>query len=189
MCPFCPEIALDSLDHHAVTCRHRGDVVTRHNLLRDVIADFCHLGVGLEMEHVLTRDHNHTQPADILIAGWDRGKPAALDITVTSTLTPDILGESSKMAGAAALAAETCKLYSNGPKCLELGWTCIPVAVETYGSWGKEAQAMFLRLSSHLAISMSSHKPTVLADIYDSLNITLVRSIARAILARELSPS
>ena len=108
---------------------------------------------------------------DVLIAGLDRGKPAALDITVTSPLTPDILGESSQMAGAAALAAETRKLRSNGPKCLELG-TYIPIAMETYG---KEAQAMFLRLSSHLAISMSSPKPTVLADIYGRLNITLDR--------------
>ena len=26
-CPFCPDIALDPLGHHAVSCRHRGDVV------------------------------------------------------------------------------------------------------------------------------------------------------------------
>ena len=49
-----------------------------------------------------TRDHSHTRPADILIAGWDRGKPAALDTTVTSPLTPAILGESSRMVGEAA---------------------------------------------------------------------------------------
>ena len=192
MCPFCPEIALDSLGHHAVTCRHGGDVVIRHNLLRDVVADLCrraHLSVLVEKGHGLTRDHSHTRPADILIAGWDRGKPAALDITVTSPLTPAILGESSQVAGAAALAAETRKLHVNSPKCLELGWTCIPVAVETYGSWGKEAQEMFSRLSSHLAISMSSPKPQVVADIYGRLNITLVRSIARAILARDPLPS
>ena len=71
---------------------------------------------------------------------------------------------------------------------VQLGWTCIPVAVETYmyGSWGKEAQEMFLSLSYHRAISMSSPKPTVLVDIYGRLNITLVRTIARAIPAREL---
>ena len=46
---------------------------------------------------------------------------------------------------------------------------------------------MFSRLSSHLAISMSSPKPTVLADIYGRPNISLVRSIARAILAMDFS--
>ena len=67
-------------------------------------------------------------------------KPAALDITVTSLLTPAFLEESSQMAGAAALAAEARKKLCHGP---ELGWTCILVAVETYGSWGKEARKCF----------------------------------------------
>ena len=51
MCPFCPKTSLDSLDHHAMTCRHVGDVVIGHTLMRESIADLCHrahLGVGLE---------------------------------------------------------------------------------------------------------------------------------------------
>eukprot|EP00731_Ephydatia_muelleri_P011531 Em0006g425a len=127
-------------------------------------------------------------PADILIAGWDRGKPAALDITITSPLCPAILGESCQQAGAAVLAAEARKLHSNGPKCQELGWSCIPLAVETYGNWGKEAHDTISRLASHLAIHQSSPKSSVVAEIYGRLNMTLVRSIARAILARELPP-
>ena len=59
-------------------------------------------------------------PADILIAGWDRGKPAALDLTITSPLCSAILSESCHQTGAAALAAEVHKLHSNGPKCQEL---------------------------------------------------------------------
>ena len=137
----------------------------------------------------LYRDLDHTRPADILIAGWDRGKPAALDITITSPLCPAIVGESCQQAGAAVLAAETRKLHSNGPKCQELGWSCIPLAVETYGKWGKEAQDTISWLASHLAIPQSSPKSSVVAEIYGRLNMTLVRSIARAILARELQPS
>ncbi|KAL5484071.1 hypothetical protein EMCRGX_G020510 [Ephydatia muelleri] len=167
MCPFCPDTALDPLGHHAVTCRHGGDVVTRHNRLRD----------------------ERPCPADILIAGWDRGKPAALDLTITSPLCSVILGESCYQAGAAALAAETRKLHSNGPKCQELGWSCIPLAVETYGNWGKQAHDTFSRLASFLAIHQSSPKAVVVAEIYGRLNVVLVRSIARAILARELPPS
>ena len=125
MCPFCPDTALDPLDHPAVTCRHGGDVVTRHNRLRYEVFDLCrcaHLSVSVERGHGLTRDLAHTRPADILIAGWDRGTPVALDLTITSPLCSVILGESCHQAGAAALAAETRKLHSNGPKCQELGW-------------------------------------------------------------------
>ena len=128
-------------------------------------------------------------PADILIAEWDRGKPAALDITITSPLCPANLVDSCHQAGSVALAAEARKLHSNGPKCQELGWSCIPLAVETYGNWGKEAHCTVSRLASHLAIHQSFPKSSVVAEIYGRLNTALIRSIARAILARELLPS
>ena len=41
VCPFCPGVVLDPLGHHAASCRHGGDVVTRHNRLRDTFANFC----------------------------------------------------------------------------------------------------------------------------------------------------
>ena len=44
MCLLCPDTALDTLGHHAVTCRRGGDVVTRHNCLRDTFVDLCHNG-------------------------------------------------------------------------------------------------------------------------------------------------
>ena len=41
ICPFCPAHSLDSLGHHALTCKHGGDVVTRHNRLRVVYVESC----------------------------------------------------------------------------------------------------------------------------------------------------
>ena len=111
-----------------------------------------------------------------LLAGTE-----ALDITITSPLCPAILGESCHQAG----AAEASKLHSNGPKCQELGWSCIPLAVETYGNWGKEAQDTISRLASHLAIHQSSPKSSVVAEIYGRLNIA---PALLPILARELPP-
>ena len=161
-------------------------------MMRDVLADFfrrAHLSVAVEKGHGLTRDHNRQRPADLFVTGWDRGRPAAMDITVTSPLTPVILGESCQVVGAAALVAENRKLQANSPKCQELGWACTPLAVETYGNWGEVAQGTFSRLASHLAISQSRPKALVVADIYGRLNLHLVKSIARALLARELHPS
>ncbi|KAL5502817.1 hypothetical protein EMCRGX_G009651 [Ephydatia muelleri] len=103
--------------------------ITRHNRLQDEVFDLCHhahLSVSVERGHGLTRVLPHTRPAGTLIAGWDRGKPAALDLTITSPPCSAILSESCHQAGVAALAAEACKLHSNGPKCQELGWSCIP---------------------------------------------------------------
>ena len=41
-CGFCPAHSLDPLGHHALTCKCRGDVISRHNALRDTLARFLH---------------------------------------------------------------------------------------------------------------------------------------------------
>eukprot|EP00731_Ephydatia_muelleri_P034990 Em0090g4a len=50
---------------------------------------------------------------------------------------------------------------------------CIPLAVETYGNWGKEAHDMFSRLASYLAIHQTSPKSAVVTKLYGRLNIAL----------------
>ena len=86
----------------------------------------------------LTPDMYHTRPANVLVQNWVGGKPAAFDFTVTSPLIPKTLGQSSIRSGFAAELAETRKHQSNNAKCSELGWSCLPLAVETYGNWGKK---------------------------------------------------
>ena len=146
----------------------------RHNGLRDEVFNLCHhahLSVSVERGH---QRPCPTRPTGILIAGWDRGKPVALDLTITSPLCSVILSELCHQAGAAALVAEARKLHSNGPKCKELGWSCISLAMETYGNWGKEAHNTFSRLASYLAIHQSSPKSAVVAEIYGRLNIAQI---------------
>ena len=50
---YCPAHSLDSLGHHALTCKHGGDVVTRHNRLplRDPFVKSCRrVCVGVQVE-------------------------------------------------------------------------------------------------------------------------------------------
>ena len=50
-CALRPGNALDPLGHHATTCKRGGDVVVRHNTLRDVLAETghpAHLGIQVE---------------------------------------------------------------------------------------------------------------------------------------------
>ena len=145
--------------------------------------------MSVERGHGLTRDLAHTRPADILIAGCDRSKPVMLDLTITSPLCSAILSELCHQAVAAALAAEACMLHSNGPKCQELCWSCIPLSVETYGNWSKDLHGTFSRLAFHLAIHQSSPIPAVVAEIYGPVEYSPGFSIARAILVRERLPS
>lgn len=67
-----------------------------------------------------------------------------------------------------------------------MGWSCIPLAVQTYGNGG-EAQSVSSRLASLLTISQASPKAKMVAEIYGHINLFLVAWLAiRAILGREL---
>ena len=49
-------------------------------------------------------------------------------------------------AGAAAQAAEARKRTANDQKCTELGWSCVPLAVESYGAWGRSHRGKKCRI-------------------------------------------
>ena len=123
---------------------------------------------------------------------WHLGKLAAFDLTITSPLNPTTLTEAGVRCGSSALVAEERKHNANDPKCAELGWVCIPLAVESYGCWGTEAQQSFLRLTARLtrdglAIQMGCNKSQATTILYQRLSLSLVRASARALLSRARS--
>ncbi|KAL5463499.1 hypothetical protein EMCRGX_G032398 [Ephydatia muelleri] len=125
-------------------------------------------------------------PIFVVVPIYKIGTEAGFDVTVTSPLTPVTLNEASVSVGTAAHAAEIRKHAANDIRCQDLGWTCVPLAIKTYGNWGKEAHCVFSRLASLLSISQSISKPQIVNEIYSHLNMSLVRSIvARAIMERE----
>ena len=73
-------------------------------------------------------------------------------------------------AGAAAQAAEVRKHTANGQRCTNLGWSCIPLAVELYGAWGREAQMCFTLLAAQLA--GCSHFKQQVKDDFRSVQLT-----------------
>ena len=69
-------------------------MVIRHNHLQNIFTKFCC--------HATARPFGSQQqppcPADVLVDGWERAKPVAFDLTVTSPLTPATLGDAFKSA-------------------------------------------------------------------------------------------
>ena len=47
----------------------------------------------MEVGRRLTPDLRQSRPADVLMADWERGRPVAWNVTVTSPLTPALLNE------------------------------------------------------------------------------------------------
>ena len=112
---------------------------------------------------------------------WDLGKPAAFDLTIASLLNQSILNEACVTAGSSAQVSEHA---SNDGKCSELGWSCIPVAVETDCCWGAESHLHLSRLASRLAARLNCSKSHATLTLFGRLNLVLVRANARALLSR-----
>ena len=81
-------------------------------------------------------------------------------------LTSSNLQETTVTAGSAAFAAEERKHKANNSKSAELGWICIPIAVETYGCWGTEAKWALSQLASRLATHQNCPKSAAVTALY-----------------------
>ena len=140
----------------------------------------AHLVVGSGWRH----DNSRTRPADILLSNLDFGTSAAFDITVTSPLNSHAMLEAGMFQGVQQRQLTTEILMKMIPKCAELGWRCVPLAVENYRAWGPEALKAFLQVASRLAIRGNTPKSKVVAELYGRLSLLLVRANARSILVR-----
>ena len=71
-------------------------------------------------------------------------------------------------------SAEARMRNTNDSKCAELGWVCIPLAVESYECWGTEQS--FSRLAARLDIQMGCNKSQATIILYQRLSLSLVRT-------------
>jgi len=184
-CPDCAK-ELDSLGHHSLTCG-RGDYrTTRHNRLRDSLFSLLAAAGMSPQKEQGSFEADRTRPADVLVPDWKLGKSGAFDITVVSPLTKHILSRAG--VNDAVTPAEVKKHVENDPKCAELHWVCVPLAVDSYGQWGDEAHSAFsaiaLRLSTRTKVTVSA----ALSSIFNTLGAVLARHNAISILARRALP-
>ena len=96
--------------------------------------------------------------ANILIPNWELSKSAAIDLCITSPLNYKTLQVACVIPGSVAMQAEKRKHHSSDAQCLELGWVCIPLVVESFGCWGPEAQRSLSRLAGRLATRLRQPK-------------------------------
>jgi hypothetical protein len=80
---------MDIFGHHASVCPVSGDRIRRHNILRDILYDFCSLAVWgptKEVPHIFLSRSSLERLADIFVQNFSLGKDLVLDIAVTCPL-------------------------------------------------------------------------------------------------------
>ena len=140
-CPMCGlfDIADPFGDHH-VGCGGNGDRIHRHDSIRDVLftaAQSAALAPRKEVPSLIPGTSN--RPADIYLPNWAQGRPAALDVTVISTLQSLTVSKASTSQGHALRIGERRKMVHHYEACQSVGVSFVPLVVETLGGWSDDA--------------------------------------------------
>ena len=99
-CPYCQNDRLDKLGDHALSCHGRGDMISRHDRLRDGIFAACltaNLAPVCEQKNLILEINS--RPGDIYLLSLSAGQPSGLDVTKTSPLQPSLISDAAKRCG------------------------------------------------------------------------------------------
>ena len=80
-----------------------------------------------------------SRPADVFVPTWERGQPAAPDVTVVSTLQNQTVAEAASVSGYVLSVAKERKVAAHSEACQSAGVSFVPMVVETLGGWDEEA--------------------------------------------------
>ena len=112
-------------------------------------------GMPADLEPVNLCKNDAKQPDGVTLFAWSSGKHVVWDYTCHDTVCQSYVGGTSKEAGKAAEDAEIAKLTKY--KELDARFEVIPVANETFGSWGA-ASLKFVREIGDRMIAQTKDK-------------------------------
>ena len=156
----------------------------RHNAIRDVIFE-AGKAAQLRPRKETAVDASSQRPADVFFPDWSRGRPLAVDVTVShfsqisTQLNADLAGSSSERAALAKVAAKE-RLY--GDHCAAQGVDFLAAAVCSYGGWLPDGVEFIRRLAACLAETSGQDRSMVTANLWQRLSIALWRGNASMVL-------
>ena len=178
ICRLCSRQA-DSFGDHQVGCGGNGDRIHRHDSIRDGFfsaAQSAALAPRKEVPSLIPA--SNSRPADIFLPNWSRGRPAAIDVTVISTMQPLTLAGAAASPGYALQVAEDRKMAAHFEACRAVGVDFVPVAVESLGGWSEEAIANIKKIGRLLGQRTGSPPGDSIRHLFQRLSISLWRGNA-----------
>ena len=185
-CPFCKvERVADPMGDHQVGCGGNGDRIHRHDSIRDALfsaAQSAALAPRKEVPSLIPG--SSSRPADVFLPNWIGGRPAALDVTVISTLQALTLSGAADTQGHALQVGEQRKMAAHSEACRAVGVSFIPLVAETLGGWSEEAVYNIVRIGRLLGQRSGSPPADTTRHLFQRLSVSLWRGNATLWLSR-----
>ena len=174
-CPACGKpSAADPMGDHQVGCGGNGDRIHRHDALRDALfaaTQSAALAPRKEVPSLIP--DSVSRPADIFLPNWCGGRPAALDVTVISTMQPLTQAGAAAEPGFALGVAVARKMAAHNSDCHGIGVSFLPIVAETLGGWSPDSIAQIARIG-RLAVQRLDIPPaTAVRHLFQRLSIIL----------------
>jgi hypothetical protein len=155
-----------------LACKNGGDLIKRHNKLRNFIfhiAQQCGSNPVLEKKNILGDCNSGKRPADVLLPGWSLNQDYAIDVAVTDPIN-----------GTFKLDLEACDKYADKYKHdkYDDGFRntqiiFIPVIFSTFGSLNQEGYCFLNDLFRRNCDSLAQERCTYMPLLWQQLSISL----------------
>jgi len=157
---------------------------SRHASINSIIAlALKSANIPSELEPIGLLRSDGKRPDGATLVPWSHGRCLIWDFTCPDTLAPSHLSKSCIAAGLVASGAESHKVTKYA--ALSPANTFVPVAVETFGSWGPQAMALVAELGRR--IMLVTGEPRSTEFLRQRIDIALQRGNAASVLGTLVS--
>ena len=186
LCPACQIQVMDIFGHHACVCPVKGDRIKRHNIIRDILFDFCSSAAWAPVkEKAFLFAGSAERPADIFIPNYSCGKSLVLDNAVTCPLQHKYVVNAAQSAGFACNDyADEIKSKSFESRVQEEGFLYLPAVFESFGGFSRDLPDFFLKLTKSISTRFDEPQFIICKALYEKLSCALMKSIASSISSR-----
>ena len=170
---------VDKFGRHGLSCRSAEGRHSRHSQVNDLIKRALGSAqVPAIREPPGLSRQDGKRPDGLTLLPWDQGKSLVWDFTCCDTLASSHIPATSQEAGRAALKAEQKKL-SHYEHLATTGYTVMPVAMETMGSWAPLGLKFIKAIGSRLTDIFGDRRST--SFLFQAIGVATQRGNAASI--------
>ena len=172
-------IAVEDSATHGLDCRRATGKHARHSAVNNIIHRALNAaGVPSHLEPVGMCRDDGKRPDGATVIPWKRGKCLVWDFTCVNTLARSHITSAASQAGSPSAAAEAkkTKKYS----CLGNNYIFTPVALETLGPWGPEADTFIREVGRRLHAATGDPRST--SFLRQQMSVAVQRGNATCVL-------